>query len=1587
MPQRRSGAASAVLFLAAAASISVASPACAITQTVIVRDGSGALLPGATVYALAFTDHGPDAAYSRLAVTLAGGSVTFTVASGHGLELFADKQGFRPSLRDQMFSPTHIHVEPLTGQSLPDQTIRLSSQGVSGVGAIVEQVSGASLNSLLFGNVHHIHSDDQTGFGACATDGSGNCSLAVANLPAAPGGTYDASVYDPVLNKAVGGPVAQALVENGVLNVPEDFTQALAPPGGGQPNQSGNGTLSVDGVVIDTTPAETPIPFVGISFEYAQGAIPGNIWTNADQNGRFQLYGLAAGATYYARVYFGCNQTGCFDGTVSTHTTFSSPPGPNDFVYGGGTVVRKIRLRRVAGGNGSLPVQVRDQDGRPMYRAMVNVFPDFSGWDTDGNGTCNPFNPPHPGLANGNKEATTGYALITGLPSGNYIVNVMAPFAPQGAMFNAGADGLFRWEGHCDPNANPVFSDDLRVVVDTTSVPGVKVFDSRGVDLNRSSVTVVVPSHANTSGVVRGVLHFPTAADLTNDPISVQLFGNCDGHGCNGGFGVVNGVGANQAYSVNVSSGFIYNLDLQSGNWGRVVREGGSGQVDLTKSTFAIVNMEFAPAGTLRARVIKPDGSLFRPSRTADFSDAELEVHAINAASWGHGHTSDNGDIVVGGLLPGHYQGRIRAHGAFPYANPSPLPTFDVAVGAETALDIQVVNGVQMLPALATAGLPRLDFRPRQPGDPSSIESWQVRSLPQGTVFRGELLTGLLNDDGDGDESFQYFPPNAASPGGPCFPPGAWPGGFCPRLMPAPTVRDFYLFRRCNFTPGNPACQQMYFSILHSTRNVVLSQDRAQPTLINGATVPAFVLDMTPAGASLAQAALAGTVTAARMVTAEQFANLGGNFDNFMKYIPVVALYDGAGALVGAGLVTPPASALTPQVLGPIELAVRTGDFGLFQQIFSRLTFGYSIRGLKPGAALAAVVTTQNYPPFQARVTLGADRSTTTLNVDLDSAVGSGAALSGVVRSTAGAALAGASLTLQGESFGKKTLLTDASGAYSVTGLPRGAYQITASASGYAPAVKRFPISDADAVTEDIALSLAGGSITGTVYAQKMPFTKTQPGAEILAYDDTQNGLHPADELYLYKVHTSSAGQYRLDGLVPGDVYKVFLRVPGKYVLSQSTAAIAGTVGGIDFVMLPKPLEIEVFGRPNPPFFEFTVNNPKDFESGEAWYHDASSAFDVATATAVTRTTKLPNQKLLLQVPLADLSAGRTYILRIRAVSSSGQVVLKDLPFGLATHGHADQDMDGTILGDSEEDDAGRRGNEAALDETGGNPSSVSVPPGSMIAVSTGAIPSLQFSNAGVDASTVAALVGAMDPAAFAGDIYQLTLSSVNFTQRGFDVCLAYDKTRSDLQDLALYAYDAAAGSWVPVSGIQTVDPIQGTVCARVRGLSNISGQGLHASSMQARFDGRQHVVNALSASTDSGAFAVLKPSVVNVPGDAYSGTAFKVFNFPNPFKLEDKTLTLANGGPTASLATPGTIIKYELPAASGGSITVRIYDTSGLLVRTLEAGSQAGGKYHYLVWDGRNKDGSKVAKGVYYGILHAPGVNGKDGTFKMVVR
>jgi flagellar basal-body rod modification protein FlgD len=75
---------------------------------------------------------------------------------------------------------------------------------------------------------------------------------------------------------------------------------------------------------------------------------------------------------------------------------------------------------------------------------------------------------------------------------------------------------------------------------------------------------------------------------------------------------------------------------------------------------------------------------------------------------------------------------------------------------------------------------------------------------------------------------------------------------------------------------------------------------------------------------------------------------------------------------------------------------------------------------------------------------------------------------------------------------------------------------------------------------------------------------------------------------------------------------------------------------------------------------------------------------------------------------------------------------------------------------------------------------------------------------------------------------------------------------------------------------------------------------------------------------------------------------------------------------------TDGKTSNASFDVGSPASVTVRIYNEEGALVRTIASGQQTAGN-HAISWDGRNDRGNKLANGNYTFKVEAAGADGKS--------
>jgi hypothetical protein len=1659
----------------------------ASTLTVYVVDQNGNPLPSVQVVALNFGNNGPTQD-TRMA-NAAAGVATFSPANSNSLvdndfyQIVASSQGYAPSIATQLSNgPLGITANPAAPVV---STITLSYVG--GFGEIDAAVSNTSPNSILFGQVGLQSGGSPVAFGAAPINGSGSGTMHIYNVPFAPANTYNISAFDNQKNSAASTPVNQDL-GTGATWSGQSFLSSFAlnfsngiPPAASAGQQSG-GNVSATGVVTDTnsvviTGSNLFVNFSGqIPSPYAGGQPTNdNRGAPVNQNGSFQLYGLNPGTTYYASISGGCSNTGvCYQGFQD------NGPGRGSFdafVPDTSTVISlSTGLAQMNGGSLSMAVQIYiNVNGStiPMPQSGLSISPDFTSWSTTTNHCWNGtgMSPPNnPGFANINAQTTTGYYLATGLMPGNYMVNANSQFG--GYTVNLGT-GSANAASNAPPSASTwssfgrCGSGDLRVTIATVTPTGaaitdgnnVLVFDASAHLISRSStMTIIVPLvNQNLGGSVQGTLNFPGQVNLSQDPITISLNAQCSSMNCPpGGFYELssNGTGPAVNYSIPVSTGYSYWMNVNANYWGALFAGGNQPQPNVTSTTPVVtVNLTFAPAGRILGNLYKPDGSVYIvPQNSNNGGNSAPAVNAQANSAYGQVQINSDGSFILGGLLPDVYQMSAQSFGSasFPYTVAQPLPSVTVTAGKDSAQDVHLVNAVSVQPVASTTTLPSLSIY-NCGGNTNQCppEDWRVLSLPQGKPWTTATTMPFLNSDAPG--TFEYAPSANAS-NNMCNGNPLKQAGFCYESMPANSVAgtsyDFYLVRRAQFDArGLAGGARPYMVIERTLPNQTIKQSLATVSLYNPnsmstATLQQVNFSNTPdlsTGQAAQEAVLAGTVTISNVFTPNEFTALGGDFNNFLLYLPLAWLYDSSSTLKAVGMVVPSPLA-EAQVDTVLRQAVGSGNLSTFQALMSTSNpngwgaVGFEIRGLTANTTYNMVVTTPNYPPFKETVYTGAAGSTTSWNVNMDA--NPGVTLSGVVQSTSTppVGIANAAVTVQAPGYAATSVNTASApvaGAWQLSGLGSGVYSLSVTAAGYALGAQTVDVGGSNVTAPPFSLTASNSAIRGRVYTTQpickandpscVPWVQTNlSGATVLAYDETMNINSPASVLPLYHGITNSTGMYELDGLLAGDTYQIYVNAHGPdgrgyYVASQSTLAVAGLLTGMDFQLLPKPLTVNVYGHPTSTNYEFLITNYTEFSSGKAWYNN-TSPFTKTNSTDVSSGFMPTPGGLVLDIPLAKLTAGETYILHIEAQPNNpgSPLVIKELPFGLGLPNNACQNVDETLLGnDSDLTAQGLPLNQSPLDITGANGSGLTMPAGAVMPLLSTAVPTMCMSAVSVTTAPVfssqalgpqaprvvfaprAGAVSVTNTAAFASNIYQVSLSSVNYTGKGINLTFAYNQSGADLTDLAIFSYSTTTAQWTPVSGVQTIDPVRGTIS--ISGAQSLSSpQSLaQTSSLRAQNTGGRYHANASAASSliadDAGLFAVMRPSVVSTGTAASSVASFKIYNFPNPFNLSVKTVqlqTTASCTPSQpSLSTNGTVIKYEVPATvTGGHAVLRIYTTSGRLVREVDQGDIAPGACYYTAWDGANRQGSMVANGIYYGILSLPGVSSRDGTFKMAV-
>ncbi len=950
-------------------------------------------------------------------------------------------------------------------------------------------------------------------------------------------------------------------------------------------------------------------------------------------------------------------------------------------------------------------------------------------------------------------------------------------------------------------------------------------------------------------------------------------------------------------------------------------------------------NLTMAPAGIITGVCRLPNGTILTPTLDGmNMMNVNINANNNDSNTWGSAQVDKDGSFRIEGLLPGNYDLQTNGWGnSYIYAT-AYMKNVVVVAGSTTTVEIPLHKGVKVHPTLS-ADLPA-DIKASLTQDPATgMQSGNLSIVftPASISLNAKNMDTIfqMGKGGSQDNTINY-----------------WGGNFQDVSL-EPGAYNFYLVYEKQFPQFDTNYAKV---IIGRAKNVVIDLSKQTDQYAqNGSTMNMVSCQFIPVTVSIGANRLSGTYAGVNTIRDADMQVIASNFNNFISYVPRVTVMDMDGNIMATGMVTP-----TPEIIRQTGLdgGGSTADPVAIKRIQGYMNkMSYGINYLPAKDKVKLIFTTPNYPPLLRTVAIPGS-----VNVDMDNDAGAGQQITGALRNSGGQPVADAIIRIRGRLL-DRTVKSQTDGTFLIPGLAMGVYRLTVTAAGYALAADKVVISNEGKIS-NFTLIPCAGSITGTVYSQQFPYPLIVSGANVVAYDDTANGLDPAKELPIYEVSTDNNGIYTISPVIEGHTYKVALVVPGKavqvYAPSPAVPASAGsTATGIDFTYKSKAPKVDIIARPNTDgSVTLQGSSPKKLVSLTARFNEGTAYSE--TAAADLTVSQIGDKTY--SVTLADKT--KAYAVRF-TINDGGATNTADVaydPRNLA-QSIASIDQQAVASGD------------VVLDSQGNDTSGIYISPGS-VTLADGSVPQLTINKENHVGSSFAA---GMDADALGGDIYHVDMD-LNGSQQnedktmtltlGYDPSLVGDGTDS----LSVRRYNETTHQWEPILAIPMVDPISGTVSIEIPSIANATGSNpAPKRASMARFNGSEYKLNpaqkAVAASNQTGVFVVSKtPARL-----AFTGDIIEVFNVPNPFNLQSKTVALNRGGSLGQITTKGTVIRFAVPASMGLGVKTRfrVYNIAGEMVRELNAndiltGGVDGGYYYYIDWDGCNGSGSKCASGVY---------------------
>lgn len=1525
---------------------------------------------------------GIDASSIRSSVTSPSGTASFQVPAGKQYFIALNKQGYSPNIKDQQMDPYGSYFVQLEADTNKQYTLQ-PRPAADPYYPLTVTVTSATAGDFIMAEVFFTRTGEKAAYGIAQVPVNRSSAVfTVTNVPPMDAGAYTLGITIP------GRGLSRSIVMDALFPQTSSYAVnmstsagAIATTGGFDVGASTT-PPSVEGVVRNAQ-TRAPLEEVRVRMWNSPGTCsPGspcmdtNVYeTLTDVNGKYSFYNVVSTAAMYnlAAQKSGYKRTGA-------GVDLSVPNLP--------TVYREFQLEEATY---TLRGVIRYRDV-PVPNADVMVWGDYNwyggsdsfrsgrGMDTDARTRT---------AADGSFVFST--TTLNGLPDGQLRMNV--------AFFGTWVDLN---EGNV--SSMTVDADDIRIVISSAGAkwspnsPGNcaagrvwKLLALSGVcqgsgDVNFNIMPQGQNDYATLSGSVTFVTTYPVTAlnplvISSMTPVTVMAMQECGGDCQNRsmGFAVLSGTyTVNSAtYSITLSTGVSYYTRVTSSEWGEVSSFDDRADFRSTVTASVIMNFVVTKAGSMKGVVKMPDGSNYKPAYNmpdAQRHSVNIEVRGQNVNVSEGWNVDDYGAFEFPNLAPGLYTVTMRPQGlGFRWA--APVMT-DVAVvaGKATQVTLKLEDGLVVQPQII--GLPEI-----------STPTWSYVIIPveSGTEMNQKKVTELFF----GKETFAFNYSTTTN---------TWD-----KKVMLTGQYDFYLMLGARYSPeehdGQPVSFDQFGNFIGKVKSVAVQRVESTPNLgTDLQPIPVSILG------SLGQDSFEGTILGQRIYTDADLDMIFSNFNEILKLIPAVMIYDAAGDLRGytAGLPT-------GADFEGFEEALETKDKAIVKAYFAAHSGRFMVAGLPPGR-YTVVFSNPNYPPIAKELDIPLASSyggTYPFSFD-EQSVRTGD-IYGTVRSSAtGAGLGDAVVYLKHRTMEKFTN-TAADGSYSFDNLPQGIYRLEVTREGFVKTGQKTSLTGSltgdDEALMDFYMTPSQSNMTGKVYLSKFPAPLTKSGVKIVAYDETYNTENPTAYLPKMEATTNDAGEYELAGVVPGHTYKVSAfygsKLPATLDVSSETVT-EGVTYLPDIVLREVPPQIKVKVRKSPDSVnkvDVTIKSPKQLVSTPVCKVNPGSEYVPGTAVSLALVPG-PNNTYLGQFTVSNGQA--FYNVYVRAGDGSNKME-KSVTYSPNNQAKTEQYIQDEAIkgGEVQMDKESEEYSGIELDTGGLSYSTFSVSgsgvsafrvsaDGDLVGGFFSALPSVRtVKTAKGDLSITQALQDLM-----ASEVYNMELENAS-ANKPFTLTLKYDKEKAaDNSDLRIYQYEDATGGWKEVPGDYTIDPMLGVLSVGVASLSDASAGtsavntplGRKRFGMSAVVNGRY--VPSAAGTSQSGRFAVF---TANPPtGTAAFSSSLQVYNMPNPFNLKSKNVALSADVGTSGVANPyptkGTVIKYNLPAGKTGVLKFVIYNMAGEKVRTIDEGSRTGGQLYYSEWDGKNDGNQDCASGVYFMLTYLDGKKLGNKAHKMAI-